>query len=159
MCIDNSAILCGIPPCWHTEPKKLTLPKQGKARSHSLCLLVTACMGIYRVGWRVGGGRAVPRQTFPGAKQHVPGQESLTHFWLYFSFCLFPDPTLLELPVTFFFLDQRYANTTLSHGCCIKFHLFLEVLSFTWLPARPLAHMSNHFHSEILRLCWGQYNN
>lgn len=38
---------------------------------------------------------------------------------------------LSSLSLFFFFLNQGYANTALSHSCCIKFHLFSEALIFT----------------------------
>lgn len=67
-----------FPPAGIQNPK--TSPCPDRAKPDPTVLLVSACMGIYHVGRRVGGGGAVPRQTFPGAKQHVPGEESLTHF-------------------------------------------------------------------------------
>lgn len=48
-----------------------------------------------------GGEGAVPRQTFPGAEQHVPGEESLPLLNMLLLLSVPYHPTLLQLLVLF----------------------------------------------------------
>lgn len=68
----------------------------------------TSLHGTIAYGAESGLCRDVPGQTLPGAKQHVPGEESLTHFRMCLSSSwLFSNrPALLQLLAPFlFFLD------------------------------------------------------
>lgn len=119
-----------------------------------------------------GGEGAVPRQTFPGAEQHVPGEESLTHFWICFSSWLFPNhPTLLQLLVLFFISFLIKDMQTLlwvtaaavgvsshqqeQHWVSVCISALRDCLHVPWQAPRmsPKPRLtSNHFHSRLLRL-------